>query len=67
MSNEAQEALTLDALNGAVVMNPEAIGNPDEAPQVFLGGDLARLLRPCVCGGVNGFHGADCQRLGGVS
>ena len=47
--------------NGLVVLNPSAVGNPDEVPQVWLGADLRALLRPCVCGGVNGFHADDCE------
>jgi hypothetical protein len=55
-----------------VAMNPDAIGNPDETPVVFVGTDLAALLRPCAgkapsrdgyCGGVNGFHADDCPEL----
>lgn len=49
-------------LPGIVVMNPEAIGNPDETPRVFVGIDAAALFRPCAgCGGVNGWHAEDCD------
>lgn len=50
----------------SVVVNPSAIGNPDETPRVFVGADLRRLLNPCPggpegwCGGVNGFHADTC-------
>jgi hypothetical protein len=44
----------------AVMLNPSAIGNPDETPQVWLGANMRALLKPCACGGVNGFHADDC-------
>ena len=50
--------------NGIVVLNPSAVGNPDETPQVWIGADLRALLRPCACGGVNGFHKDGCTRAG---
>jgi hypothetical protein len=51
------------------VVNPEAIGDPDQTPVVRLSIDAAAALRPCAgkapsrkgyCGGVNGFHAEDC-------
>lgn len=55
-----------------LVMNPEAVGDPDANPVVYVGPDLMRLLNPCraaapsredgTCGGVNGFHATDCER-----
>lgn len=52
--------------DGAVVLNPSAIGNPDEVPKVWVGADLRALLNPCGCGGVNGFHRENCDRTKGV-
>lgn len=58
--------------DGLVVLNPSAVGNPDEIPRVWVGADLRALLNPCsadapsrggYCGGVNGFHAADCPVL----
>lgn len=46
--------------DGLVVVNPSAVGNPDETPHVWVGADLRALLNPCQCGGVNGFHADDC-------
>lgn len=57
-----------------VVMNPDAVGNPDEDPKVFVGADLRAWFAPCdgaapsrdgYCGGVNGFHAEDCPRAKG--
>lgn len=50
----------------SVVMNPEAIGDPEQTPILFVGNDLRALLRPCVCGGVNGFHGDNCEATDGT-
>jgi hypothetical protein len=47
--------------DGAVILNPTAVGNPDETPQVWVGADLRALLSPCACGGVNGFHAEECR------
>ena len=47
-------------ITGATVVNPQAVGDPDQTPIVHLSPDLVRLLNPCRCGGVNGFHAADC-------
>jgi hypothetical protein len=47
--------------NGLVVLNPSAIGNPGEVPQVWIGADLRAMLQPCGCGGINGFHAEDCD------
>lgn len=44
-----------------VVVNPEAIGDPSETPVVRVGAGLRALLRPCRCGGVNGFHTESCD------
>jgi hypothetical protein len=46
----------------ATIVNPEAVGDPDQTPVVHLSPDLVRLLNPCRCGGVNGFHKAECDR-----
>lgn len=53
-------------LPGLVVMNPEAVGDLDVTPVVFVGNDLRALLGPCACGGVNGFHGDDCEAVNGT-
>ena len=51
------------------VVNPEAIGDPDQTPVVRLSIDVAAAFRPCAgkapsrngyCGGVNGYHAEDC-------
>ena len=47
--------------DGAVVLNPSAIGNPDEEPRVWIGADLRGLFNPCACGGINGFHSDHCD------
>jgi hypothetical protein len=60
---------SLESEDGLVVLNPSAVGNPDETPIVWVGADLHRLLNPCggdapsrngYCGGVNGYHADDC-------
>lgn len=50
-----------------VVVNPEAIGDPNQEPLVFVGADLRALLNPCECGGVNGFHRDSCAVWSEVS
>lgn len=50
------------------VLNPDAVGDPDWEPIVELSDELVTLLRPCACGGVNGFHGPTCSdEPGGAS
>ena len=65
---------SLAEMRESVVMNPSAIGNPDEEPVVFVGADLRRWLNPCeadapsrggYCGGVNGYHAEDCPTQNG--
>lgn len=74
---DARPSETPDSLadmRESVVMNPSAIGDPDENPVVFVGADLRALLKPCAgnapsrdgyCGGVNGFHADDCPSAKG--
>ena len=50
----------LDDMQDSVVLNPSAIGNPNETPRLFVGAALRALLNPCACGGVNGHHQDDC-------
>lgn len=53
----------------SVVVNPSAIGNPDETPRVRASAAMVAFLKPCAgdapsrdgyCGGVNGYHLEDC-------
>ena len=53
------------------IVNPPAVGNPDETPIVKVSPALAGLMGRCSaaspsswdgeCGGVNGWHAADCE------
>jgi hypothetical protein len=45
------------------ILNPEAVGDPNQTPIVLLSTDLVALLNPCQCGGVNGFHKPDCASV----
>lgn len=55
---------SLADMRESVVLNPSAVGNPDETPVVYAGADLRALLRPCGhCGGVNGWHADDCPMV----
>lgn len=51
---------------GTHVVNPKAIGDPDETPIVQLDADTAAAWRAaglvCECGGMNGYHRPDCER-----
>jgi hypothetical protein len=62
MTAENEVPDSLADMDESVVMNLEAIGDPDATPVVFVGAGLRALLNPCVCGGVNGFHAEDCVR-----
>lgn len=71
MSTEFTAPDSLEAEDGMVVLNPDSVGNTDEAPIVWVGADLRRALNACgcaapsrggYCGGVNGFHADDCER-----
>ncbi|WP_305780051.1 hypothetical protein [Nocardia nova] len=55
----------LDATQGARVLNPDAIGNPDVQPIVQLNSDMADWIMSqpgyCrACNGMNWFHSVDC-------
>lgn len=52
----------LETQRETYLMNPDAVGDPGATPVVRVGPGLLRLLRPCGCGGVNGFHGDGCTQ-----
>lgn len=49
------------------VINPEAVGDPDQTPVVDLGPDLVAAMKSagiiCECGGMNGFHDESCTAV----
>lgn len=49
------------------VLNPEAIGDPDQTPVVQLSPGMVAALKAagivCECGGMNGFHDEGCEAL----
>ena len=53
-----------------VILNPSAVGNPDEDPKVWLPPSMVAYFNPCKggpegwCGGVNGFHQDTCTVAG---
>jgi hypothetical protein len=47
--------------DGTYILTPEAVGDPNQTPIVHCGPDLVALLKPCACGGVNGFHRETCS------
>ncbi len=50
------------------IVNPEAVGDPDETPIVHIPADtvaaMKRLGMVCECGGMNGYHHPDCTAPG---
>lgn len=59
-------------MSESYIVNPAAVGDPNQTPVVYLGAALARLMGRCEapassredgqCGGVNGYHQDDCER-----
>lgn len=45
------------------IVNPDSVGNPEETPIVQADAAMLRWLRACDCGGLNGYHRADCPNL----
>ena len=49
------------------VINPEAIGDPDQTPVVQLDDDTVAALKRggfiCECGGMNGYHDVGCRAI----
>lgn len=64
MPNPGRIAPPLNAKQRArlgTILNPESVGDPDQTPIVQASPALVRLLNPCRCGGVNGFHTPECE------
>lgn len=47
------------------VVNPDAIGDPDQTPVVRLSDEFIGAMRRaglvCACGGMNGYHDDECE------